>query len=387
MEQAVAQSPVSRRTRGDGVRFDLATRADDAEIRRLLRENPMPGRISISLEREPDASLAGAVEGDVTHTIVARNGGTGRLMAMGSVSVRDVWLNGMVARTGYLGQLRLDRRYRSRASIIIAGYRLFRELHDELGVELYLTSIASDNMIARRFLERGLPGMPTYRPLDTFVTSMIEARATHPKPSPGLHVRPAELDDLSQIMECLARNGQRHQFAPVWREDDLLERMRRREVQFIIATRRQRLVGCLAVWDQSGYKQAVIRGYDTTLMRWRKWINVASRFTPIPHLPPVGTTINMAYLSHLAIDDDDPDVFASLLTSACGSGDRRLDDSQRRYFVLGLADRHPLLRAIPRRLRRHTYRTNLYAVHWNDGHAAVAALDNSRIFQPEVALL
>jgi hypothetical protein len=359
MEQAVAQSPVSGRTRGDGVRFELATRADDAEIRRLLRENPMPGRISISLEREPDASLAAAVEGDVIHTIVARNGGTGRLIAMGSVSVRDVWLNGTVMRTGYLGQLRLDRRYRSRASIVIAGYRLFRELHDELGVELYLTSIASDNMIARRFLERGLPGMPTYRPLNTFVTSMIEACVTHPKPSPGLHVRPAELDDLPQILECLARNGQRHQFAPVWREDDLLERMRRREVQFIIATRRQRLVGCLAVWDQSGYKQAVIRGYDTTLMRWRKWINVASRFTPIPHLPPVGTTINMAYLSHLAIDDDDPNVFAGLLTSACGSGDRLLDDSQRRYFVLGptpavttvYLPHQPLRRALERRAR------------------------------------
>jgi hypothetical protein len=45
-----------------------------------------------------------------------------------------------------------------------------RELHNSLGVRLYLTSIASDNVVARRLLERGLPGMPTYRPLCEFVT-------------------------------------------------------------------------------------------------------------------------------------------------------------------------------------------------------------------------
>src|SRR4051794_19024058 len=39
-------------------RFDVATPADDAEIRRVLRENPMPGAIRLSLEREPDAQLA-----------------------------------------------------------------------------------------------------------------------------------------------------------------------------------------------------------------------------------------------------------------------------------------------------------------------------------------
>jgi len=68
---------VCGRDRADGVRFELATPADDAEVRRLLRENPMPGRVSISLEREPDAGLAAEVESDVHHTVVARDPATG----------------------------------------------------------------------------------------------------------------------------------------------------------------------------------------------------------------------------------------------------------------------------------------------------------------------
>jgi hypothetical protein len=51
---------------------DLATPADDPEIRRLLRDNPMDGEIRVSLEREPNAFLAAAVEGEPHHMVVAR---------------------------------------------------------------------------------------------------------------------------------------------------------------------------------------------------------------------------------------------------------------------------------------------------------------------------
>ena len=47
-----------------GVRYALATPDDDAAIRRLLRDNPMRGAISLSFEREPNyfhgTQIAGA---------------------------------------------------------------------------------------------------------------------------------------------------------------------------------------------------------------------------------------------------------------------------------------------------------------------------------------
>jgi hypothetical protein len=376
------------RVRADGVRFELATRADDAEIRRLLRENPMPGRISISLEREPDASLAAAVDGDVHRTIVARHPADGRLMGMGSVSVRDAYINGEVTRACYLSQLRLDRTCRPRASVVIGGYRLLRELHESLDLRLCLTSIAADNTVARRFLERGLPDMPTYRPLDAFVTSVIDPRRASLRRPAGLHIDTCGGDDyrISELLGCLARNGRRHQFTPAWRARDLIERMRSGEIRLMIATRQGRVVGCVGVWDQSAYKQAVIRGYEPRLLRWRKWINAAGRLFNVPHLPPVGTTLNLAYLSHLAVDEDDPDVFRALLAAACDPSELRSKSLADARFVLGMSERHPLLGAISRRFYRFTYRTKLYAVHWEDGRAAAEALEG-RLCQPEVALL
>ncbi len=63
---------------------DLATPADDPEIQRLLRDNPMDGEIRVSLEREPNALLAAAVEEEPHHTVVAREAETGRSWGWGA---------------------------------------------------------------------------------------------------------------------------------------------------------------------------------------------------------------------------------------------------------------------------------------------------------------
>jgi hypothetical protein len=142
----------------------------------------------------------------------------------------------------------------------------------------------------------------------------------------------------------------------------------------------------MAAWNQMAYKQAVVRGYARPVARWRHLINAVGSMFNAPNLPPVGTRLNMIYLSHVAVDDDDADVFAALLRYGCSPTDLWLGEERTSYFVLGLSSRHPLLRAIPRAFRRHTYRTNLYAVHWHDGRDAAAGLDD-RMCQPEVALL
>lgn len=360
------------------VSFELANRADDGEIRRLLRENPMGGDVSLSFEREPDSTIAAKMEGDVHRTIVARDADTGRLAGVGSVGVRDGYLNGSIVRIGYLSQLRLDHRCRSRVTILRGGYGFLREqceMSRPLRADVYFTSIAADNTRARRFLERGIPGMPTYLLADTFVTSILPGRRS----GPSWLVRRATREDLSAIVECLNRNGCRSQFSPGWTIEDLLSLARSPGLNgsdFLIATRGTRVLGCLATWNQSSFKQTVVRGYSPRLARWRPLINAIGPWFGQPRLPEVGSALPLTYLSHVAIDDDDPQVFAALLSAACAD--------RNRWYVIGLSSRSPLLAAIPRRFRGRTYHSNLYTVEWPGDR--VAPLDG-RPCQPEVALL
>ena len=54
------------------MRYQLATPADDPEIRALLRGSPIDGEIQVTLEREPDSALAGAIEGDLHQVVIRR---------------------------------------------------------------------------------------------------------------------------------------------------------------------------------------------------------------------------------------------------------------------------------------------------------------------------
>jgi len=114
------------------------------------------------MEREPGFFAAAAIEGTEHQTLIGLRGQ--RVVCMGTISARQRFINGQPTRVGYLSGLRTDASLRGHASMILRrGYELFHRLHQNGGPAIYLTSIIADNVPARRLLERGLPGMPTYR--------------------------------------------------------------------------------------------------------------------------------------------------------------------------------------------------------------------------------
>ncbi len=355
-----------------------ATPEDDPELRRLLRDNPMDGEIRVSLEREPNAFLAAAVEGKPHRTIVARLPGGG-IAGMGSRSVWNAFVNGEPCRLGYLSQLRVDRAYRGRKRLLTAGYDLIRSFRKPDELPFDLTTIIADNEVARRLLGASLPGLPAYREIEAFTTLVIPVTSrprTAPPVERGTH------EALPGIASCLSLNRRRYQFAPRFSAEDLLSPERSLGLEpedfFLDADAR----GCLALWDQSRFKQVVVRGYAPRLARWRPWINRLSPLLGTPRLPDPGKRLPHAWISHVAVDGDDPGVFQALIEAAYREARAR----GYVYLVTGFAARHPWLPWLRRRFRPREYGSVLYAVHREDGADAVAALDG-RMPHLEVAIL
>ncbi len=360
---------------------DLARPEDDPEIRRLLRDNPMDGAIRVSLEREPNAFLAAAVEGEPHHTVVARDPATGRIVGMGTRAVWNAFVNGKPCRLGYLSQLRVDREARGRRRLLAAGYAALRELRapDELPFDI--TSIIADNETARRLLSRGVPGLPTYRELSGFVTLVLPA-VRPSRRTARVQIEPGRPDLLTEIAGCLERNRRRYQAAPFFSAEELLSPERSRGLaphDFRLALQDDQVVGCLALWDQSGFKQVVVRGYAPRLARWRPWINRIPRSLGVPRLPDPGEALPHATISHVAVDDDDPEIFQALVESAHAEACAR----RHAYAVIGFAAGHPWLPWLERRFRPRRYESLLYTVDW-DGNAE--PLDGRRA-HVEAALL
>jgi hypothetical protein len=344
----------------------------------------MDGEIQVSLEREPDCSQAGTIEGDLHQVIVSREEGSGRLLGMASRSVRDAWINGERCRLGYLSQLRVVPGARSRPRLIKGGYQLIRELHQDGQTPYYVTTILEDNLVARRLLERGLKGFPSYQELSHLVTLVVPVRGGV-SPTPGISVTHGEEKDLEEILACLERNQRPLQFAPCWTREDLLSPERTRGLtpgDFLLARRQSELVGCLAVWDQRDFKQAVIRGYGPWLRWTRPLVNLFSPLLRTPHLPPVGETLQNATLSMIAVDAAAPKVLRTLLGAA-------LEESKRRgldHLTLGFCRGNPLLEVAKACLPHREYVSVIYLVYWEDGQAAAARL-GARPLHLEVAVL
>ena len=343
---------------------------DDGPIRELLRDLPMAGPIRLTFEREPRLDLAAAVEGTRHLTVLARDRRSGRAVAMGSRSVRWCWVNGEPARLGYLAQLRRRPELAAGRRMLAAGYAACEAARRADEQPYDTTCILTGNRAACRLLERGLPGLPTYRRYAELHTLILPVRRG--RLSPG--VRRATDDDLPAIAGCLQENLRRYQFAPLWTEDDLRSPARTRSLgsgDFFVVGDADRIEGTIALWDQSAFKQVVVRGYGPPLDRWRRPLNLALALGRRPRLPAAGTALRLAYLSHLAVTGDRPRTAVALVRAARREAARRGLD----YLVIGFAAANPMLPAVRGSFPCRELISRLYLTYHGDEPPALTALD------------
>jgi hypothetical protein len=366
--------------------FELACADDDPGLRRLLRENPVQGSIALSFEREPNYFNAASVEGSFHQTLVAREPGTAEIIGVGNRSLRPMFINGTVQEIGYMSQLRIHPKYGKGLYLargLAQGFKLYHALHMDGRTPFYLMSIIEDNLPARRLLTSGLPEYPhvqEYRRMFTYAIYPVRRKRALSLPrSLGL-VRGGD-KYANGIVDCLNRNNVHKQFASYSTCHSLFT-ANLTPSDFFLALDGENVAGCIACWDQNAFKQAVVRGYSGGIARWRKLLNAFSRFGSWPYLPEPNTLLRHSYASHLAIDNEDPIVFAVLLRALYN---HTLEHGYS-YFVIGLAESNPL-RSVVEAYRPFTYISQLYLVSWDDGLDAIAKVDPHRIPALEIAML
>jgi hypothetical protein len=128
-----------------------------------------------------------------------------------------------------------------------------------------------------------------------------------------------------------------------------------------IARRNGRIAGVMGVWDQSAYKQNVVRSYSG-------WMRLAAA---IDHrLPKTGEKIRNGYATFVCIAGDSAIVFEELLADVLQrSAARGLE-----YLLMGLDENDPLV-STARRHPHILYRSRLFLAEWPDGPQLHAQLD------------
>ncbi len=367
------------------LQFVLASPANEPQLRKLFRDNPVSGTIRVALEREPDAFHAAAVSGDKYELILGYGDDGQTFLGAGARFELDAYVNGDRQRIGYLGEFRIDGGLKQRRTLLLEAYRALRRYHETGTTPFYLTTIIADNTTTRRLLEAGLGDMPTYQPLETMVTFTIPARRGIRRRRSPRRIAAGSPQALGEIAATLTKHGPDYQFHPVWTESTLRSADRCRGLSpqdFYLCHDGERLTGCLSLWDQRSFKQTVVTGYDQRLSRARPMFNLVAPLLGRPRLPAPGACLESAFLSHVVVDADDGETLVELIRHACRDAVRRGLD----YVMIAFAERNPLTAVIRKQFPCHSYISMIYVVYWEDGNVAASKLDG-RIPHPEVAIL
>jgi hypothetical protein len=357
--------------------IQLATPADDEAIRQLLRREPMPGRIRVTYRREPEFRLGCEVTGDDCQVLVARRQDNGEVVGVASRSVRRVFVNGREQRLGYLGQLRIDPRFRGRW-LVSRGFAQLQELHQRDPLPGYLVSIVDGNREATGVLvERRRRIFPEFHAVAEYRTLAIGICRAKAAGSTGVEIASPRANELRQVADFLRANGPRRQFYPTWTEAGIarLSALGLGLDDLRIARRGGEIVGIAGLWDQSAYKQTVVHGYSGWLKTAAPLYNLGAACLGRATLPRPGEQLHNAYLSMVAVTGDDAAVFRALLRDLYNLAQAR----GFAYLLAGFDARDPLLE-VASEYSHVVYPSRLYFAEWSDGGRTYEQLDARPVY-------
>jgi len=361
--------------------IELASPEDDDRLRELLRRSPVPGSISVTFEREPSFFESCKIRGDFFQVAVGRDRRNGEIIGMGTRSIRDGFVNGFPVRLGYLADLRLREEYRG-GTLIARGYRFLRKLHEDRRTALYTSVIFADNYSALTTITSGRAGLPQYHDMGLVHSPGINLRGRKPPVEADCEIQRGSWDCLPRIVDCLNRNHARRQFSRVYTSADFKNGFLHFSPEdFYVAVRDGRIVGILGAWDQRPFKQTRVVGYGSKL-RWL--VPLANVLRPViraPRFPEIGEEVPYFYISFIAVDRDDIQVFRALLRRAYNDA----IGTPYLYAMLALHERDPFLPAL-REYSLTPFFGRLFCVTFADGEESYRRLDG-RVPYVEAATL
>lgn len=354
--------------------YEICGSECDQEILQLLESTPIEGNVDMVFTARPSFIDAQTQLGESSFIIGIRHRYSGRLIGILSILIQPRYLAGRVYRIGYLSHLRVDRNYRGR-QLVKNGLMFLRKHMCELPADFYFTSIGIDNLVALRVLASGKPGYPTLTPLGEVASKFFLLRRNAPLPN-TYTLSTLSSEDYEEANDFLSHESRKKNLYPYYHQ---FWQTSLPTKYFVVAKHRNTIAGLLAVWNQNSFKQIILHRYRFPMNFFKTIFNTLAYTRGLPPLPKARERLHFSYISHVAVKNNDSNVLRAMLAFV------QNNYHASHFAVIGLHDRDPLCGCL-KELLGITYRTQLYAVSWQNQSILTPELSNSLLY-PEIALL
>ena len=335
--------------------FDFAKPADDQAILNLLEESELPGKISLLYTRRPSPLNSYKIEGGQSHIMVVRDLENNRLVSTGVCTVHNVYLDSGITVIGYLSGFRVAEEYKKRLALVPSGFRFLLNNPGLSTQTRFFTTILEHNSAAITLLEKKNRKMPVYHFKGNFNVFALSTKKN--RKFPQYRLERASHENKKFLLEYYQKEGKRHDFFPVLSADELNQNMPGLENFYLLFNSQNELVAAGAVWDQTLFKQHIVKNY-TGMYKTLQPFSFLLPWFGYPALPRKNSTLNFFTLSFCLIRDKDPDIFEIFLFKIKNLG------CNYDYFLTGLTDTDSMIGVIQKQ-RHLLYKSRIYEVFKN----------------------
>ena len=337
------------------VRPDVLVRdargSDNASLVALAKACPMEGDIALAVSREPDFFALNRLEGSRWRVGVAESDALPRSGVAGCVmaAARTSYLRGQPRETLYAGDLKVHPSVRG-AGIADSLTEWAVGVLGDLGGDdapVLVTVLSGNRAMERRAFGRGgAPAFTRFSTIRAFSIPLLWPRSQ--RDIGAIRVSPATSSDLDEMAALWKRVAPGRQFAPAFDADSLSAWIADApglgiHDYRVARTRDGRIVGFLAWWDQTVFKQSHVLRYSPRLAAARVAINGMATLMSGIRLPSVGEPLSYRTALHVCVPSGRPDVLRALLRASCAE----LHGQRYAFATIGLDVRDPLCAAMP----------------------------------------
>lgn len=280
----------------------------------------MRGELVLATQRDPDFFGLYALQRGSAEAWV--HDGPRGLDGLGTVLVRDGWLEGGPCRVGYLGDLR-SRFSASRGAGLARFYGpVLEETAGRRGVDVFLTSVMASNAAALQALVRRRArrvSQPNYTLLRRFsCVNVYFTRRRAPSRASRFTVRRATPADVPALAAMLDADHRARPFGYRYDTGELEHRLAHWpglgvENCYLAHDGDGALVGCTSAWDASAVKRYQVLAWRGS-MRWVKWgYDAMATVLRGPRMPNPGECFRSFYLCNTSIRGEDPAILRALV--------------------------------------------------------------------------
>jgi len=364
--------------------YRRAIKSDDSTLNLILQQTPMTSWVTLSTEHEPSYFASQNMFGNRQTLLAYRRDETQTTVGMCSFTELPLHINGYKTTAAYLGELRVLPAFRNKPGIVRSGFKAIEKIAATLSTDAHwFTSIASENVTAKRLLEANLEGMPIYQPRGEMLSMALSTRTSR---NSSIMQR-AQKSDIPALVEFYNRQAREFEYSPVLSENWLAQLDGSNGLHldnFWLLKNAETIQACFALWDQRDFKQTVVRGYRFPLNMLRQPYNILSSMTGRVNLPAIGEPIDYLFIAFLAIDIRTLNDIRPVIDSALAL----IISENVDIGMLGLSLNNPLIEQL-KRYPKQTYQTCIERVSWPDvaEPPSLKSISGPDIVQPEIALL